>query len=61
MSCPDIGNDQLIAMTNGLMDDQTAPVHASDVTASKAFYATKPTRWTVFLRTFVPWQLLRFG
>lgn len=25
-----------------------------------AFYATKPTRATVFLRTFVPWQMWRF-
>ena len=24
------------------------------------FYATKPSRWTVFLRTFVPWQVWRF-
>jgi hypothetical protein len=24
------------------------------------FYATKPTRGTVFLRTFLPWQLWRF-
>jgi hypothetical protein len=24
------------------------------------FYATKPTRWTLFLRTFVPWQICRF-
>ena len=24
------------------------------------FYATKPTRWTLFLRTFVPWQIVRF-
>ena len=23
-------------------------------------YATQPTRFTVFLRTFVPWQLYRF-
>ncbi len=23
-------------------------------------YITRPTRWTVFLRTFVPWQLWRF-
>jgi hypothetical protein len=23
-------------------------------------YVTKPTRWTLFLRTFVPWQLWRF-
>jgi len=25
------------------------------------FYATKPTRWTLFLRTFLPWQALRFA
>ncbi len=24
------------------------------------FYATKPTRGTFFLRTFLPWQLWRF-
>lgn len=23
-------------------------------------YATQPTRWTLFLRTFVPWQMWRF-
>lgn len=22
--------------------------------------AATPTRWTVFLRTFVPWQMVRF-
>lgn len=25
-----------------------------------AFYATKPTRATVFFRTFLPWQMWRF-
>ena len=25
-----------------------------------SFYATKPTRATLFLRTFLPWQLVRF-
>lgn len=24
------------------------------------FYATKPTRWTLFWRTFLPWQMWRF-
>lgn len=24
-------------------------------------YATKPTRWTRFLRTFLPWQMVRFA
>ncbi|HET8978614.1 MAG TPA: hypothetical protein VFN87_10670 [Solirubrobacteraceae bacterium] len=23
-------------------------------------YVTRPTRWTLFLRTFLPWQLWRF-
>ena len=26
-----------------------------------AFYATKPTRATIFWRTFLPWQLVRFA
>jgi hypothetical protein len=24
-------------------------------------YATKPTRFTVFMRTFLPWQMWRFA
>jgi len=28
---------------------------------TEQFYATKPTRLTVFLRTFLPWQLVRFA
>jgi hypothetical protein len=24
-------------------------------------YATRPTRWTLFMRTFWPWQLWRFA
>ena len=31
------------------------------VTASTARYVTRPTRLTLFLRTFVPWQLWRFA
>lgn len=27
----------------------------------ESFYATTPTRFTVFLRTFLPWQLWRFA
>lgn len=27
---------------------------------TEAFYATLPTRRTIFLRTFLPWQLFRF-
>jgi hypothetical protein len=25
------------------------------------FYSTKPTGFTVFMRTFLPWQLVRFA
>ena len=34
--------------------------HPNDVTASQAFYVAMPTRWTLFTRTFLPWQLWRF-
>lgn len=27
----------------------------------QAMYATKPTRRTVFMRTFLPWQIWRFA
>ncbi len=27
----------------------------------ESFYATRPTPGTVFMRTFLPWQLLRFA
>jgi len=40
------------------MPEQARP---ADVTATKQFYATRPTRRTVFLRTFLPWQLWRFA
>ena len=28
---------------------------------TESFYATRPTPFTVFLRTFIPWQMLRFA
>ena len=31
------------------------------VTAETARYVTRPTRLTLFLRTFLPWQLWRFA
>ena len=31
------------------------------VAETKQFYATKPTHTTVFMRTFLPWQLWRFA
>ena len=27
----------------------------------KTHYVMTPTRWTLFLRTFLPWQLWRFA
>ena len=39
---------------------QAADASSAKVTADTAPYVTRPTRWTVFLRTFVPWQLWRF-
>ena len=33
----------------------------SKVTAQSAPYVTRPTRMTLFLRTFLPWQLWRFA
>ncbi len=38
----------------------TATSGSAKVTAGTAPYVTRPTRWTLFLRTFVPWQLWRF-
>jgi hypothetical protein len=34
---------------------------SAKVTAGAAPYVTRPTRWTTFTRTFVPWQLWRFA
>jgi len=34
------------------------PMERAHLRAS--FYATRPTKATVFLRTFLPWQLWRF-
>ena len=41
------------ALTHEYTPQQKANMKAS-------FYATKPTRFTVFLRTFLPWQIWRF-
>ncbi|MBK7929693.1 MAG: hypothetical protein IPJ98_20090 [Bryobacterales bacterium] len=43
------------------MDHETQEVPAIVKAHQKPwFYATKPTRGTVFLRTFLPWQIIRF-
>ena len=34
---------------------------SAKVTAGAAPYVTRPTRWTLFTRTFIPWQLWRFA
>jgi len=26
----------------------------------QAFYPPKPTKWTLFMRKFLPWQIIRF-
>jgi hypothetical protein len=39
---------------------EQANPHTRDEHLNEAFYATKPTGSTVFLRTFLPWQLWRF-
>ena len=39
----------------------TAAGGPSKVTAKTALYVTRPTRTTLFLRTFLPWQLWRFA
>ena len=35
--------------------DRPLPSHMKE-----SIYATRPTRTTVFMRTFLPWQILRF-
>ena len=42
---------------------QTQPSEESAIARAHTkpwIYATKPTGWTVFLRTFLPWQAWRF-
>ena len=34
---------------------------SAKVTAGTTPYVTRPTRWTLFTRTFIPWQLWRFA
>ncbi|MDE3154847.1 MAG: hypothetical protein KGN76_07070 [Acidobacteriota bacterium] len=39
------------------MSDPVIPSNGRE----EGFFAMKPTRFTVFLRTFLPWQLIRFA
>jgi hypothetical protein len=41
------------------MTTSDPPVGGEHLTES--FYATQPTRFTVFMRTFIPWQLWKFA
>ena len=36
-------------------------LNSGHVAETKQFYATRPTHTTLFMRTFVPWQLWRFA
>ena len=38
-----------------------ADAHLPPKHLTEAFLTTTPTRWTLFLRTFIPWQLVRFA
>ena len=43
------------------MSEQKQPVTPVEMAHLRPwFYATKPTRGTEFLRTFLPWQIWRF-
>jgi len=43
-----------------MSDAQKAESAIAKAHAKPWFYATRPTRATVFLRTFLPWQAWRF-
>lgn len=34
--------------------------HKSSIAKDPEYFVTKPTAFTQFMRTFIPWQLLRF-
>jgi len=42
------------------MSEQAAEYRPVKAQLRPAFYATKPTGLTLFLRTFLPWQIWRF-
>ena len=42
------------------MSEPLAQVEQIKPQLKAAFYATKPTGWTLFWRTFLPWQVWRF-
>ena len=36
------------------------PTSTLSARVPEASMAAVPTRWTIFLRTFIPWQMVRF-
>lgn len=43
------------------MSERKVYAPAPRVQLRDSFYATKPTAWTRYLRTSLPWQLVRFA
>ena len=43
------------------MSEQVPEYAQQKAQMKSAFYATKPTRMTLFMRTFLPWQIWRFA
>ncbi|MFP5228015.1 MAG: hypothetical protein ACLGXA_10325 [Acidobacteriota bacterium] len=42
------------------MSEQQKPNPSLPLHMRPSVYATRPTRFTLFLRTFLPWQIVRF-
>jgi len=43
------------------MSERKVYAPAPRIQLRDSFYATKPTAWTRYLRTSLPWQLVRFA
>ena len=41
--------------------DKLDAVRVNKARSAGGFYSTKPTGFTRFLRTFIPWQMIRFA
>lgn len=42
-------------------NDNLDRVRVAKARSEGGFYSTKPTRFTRFMRTFIPWQIVRFA
>ncbi len=47
-------------MTEQIQSEQTQTDRKPRMHSTLSEYATKPTGVTLFLRTFIPWQIIRF-